>query len=89
MNRTDPLFKLRLPDHLRQALEKEVEAARRSLTAEILGRLEMSLTDTGERINRLEAEVFGNDQSNEELLGRIRSLERDVETLSDHLHRTR
>ena len=89
MKQPDPLFKLRLPDHLRQALEKEAEAARRSLTAEILGRLEMSLTDTGERINKLEAEVFDGDRGNDELLGRVRSLEIELEKLTSYVFRMR
>ncbi|WP_431282750.1 Arc family DNA-binding protein [Humitalea sp. 24SJ18S-53] len=82
MNRTDPLFKLRLPDFLREKLEKEAANNRRSLTAEILGRLEMSFSDTAERLDRLESEVFHGERGNEDLAGRVRELEREVETLS-------
>ncbi len=65
MKRADPLFKLRLPEPLREKLEKEAEANRRSLTTEILGRLESSFSDNqtkifelSERIAALEKTVF-------------------------------
>jgi hypothetical protein len=75
MERADPFFKLRLPEFLREKLEKEAASARRTLTAEILNRLEMSFSDTAERLNALEKEVFDGNRGNEILSDRIRTLE--------------
>ena len=77
--RIDPLFKLRLPSHLRQRLESEAATARRSLTSEILNRLEVSFSDTVERLNALEKEVFDGDRGNEGLLARIKAIEAQLE----------
>jgi hypothetical protein len=85
MERADPFFKLRLPEHLREKLEKEANASRRSLTAEILQRLEMSFSDTAERIDALENEVFDGDRGNEALLERVRELEKELQQVSDAL----
>jgi len=43
MKRTDPQFKLRLPDELKRELEELAGMSGRSLTAEIVWRLEQSL----------------------------------------------
>jgi hypothetical protein len=71
MARADPLFKLRLPDRLRNDLEKEAAKSGRSLTAEILDRLEMSFSDIVERLSSLEKEVFDGKRGNEALSDRI------------------
>jgi hypothetical protein len=75
MERADPFFKLRLPEFLREKLEKEAASARRTLTAEILNRLETSFSDSAERLANLEKEVFDGNRGNETLAGRIRELE--------------
>lgn len=82
MERSDPFFKLRLPEHLRERLEKEADSGRRSLTAEILQRLEMSFSDIGERLNALEKEVFDGNRGNENLESDVRILRREMEELS-------
>ena len=73
--RADPIFKLRLPDHLREELETKAAENRRSLTAEILGRLELSLSEYSERLKALEDEVWHTDRGNEALDGRLDVLE--------------
>ena len=75
MPRADPLFKLRLPEFLRERLEKAATDRRRSLTAEILDRLEASFFDLSERILIVESEVFHRDRGNETLDSRLRTLE--------------
>ncbi len=75
MSNPDPIFKLRLPAFLREKLEKEAAAGRRTLTAEILSRLEMSFSDASERLNLLEREVFEGDRRNRSLLERIERIE--------------
>jgi hypothetical protein len=42
MKKPDPQFKLRLPPELKERLEKSAQASARSLTAEIIVRLESS-----------------------------------------------
>lgn len=49
MKQTDPQFKLRLPQDLKDRLESVAASSRRSLTAEIIARLEISLlSESGE-----------------------------------------
>ncbi len=48
MSRTDPQFNLRLPDDLREKVRTAAKANRRSVTAEILARLEKSFVETKE-----------------------------------------
>lgn len=43
MNRTDPQFKLRIPPELKEGLEVKAEANMRSLSNEMLKRMEMTL----------------------------------------------
>jgi hypothetical protein len=71
MPRADPLFKLRLPDYLREKLEKAATDRRQSLTAEILARLEESFSDLSERLRVVEDEVFHRERGNEALHSRV------------------
>nr|WP_321985328.1 Arc family DNA-binding protein [uncultured Lichenicoccus sp.] len=73
--RVDPLFKLRLPDFIREKLEAEATRNRRSITAEILERLENSFSDREERLNGLEKEVFDGMRGNQNLHERLETLE--------------
>ena len=43
MSRDDPIFRLRLPDPLKERLKALAETGRRSLTQEIVDRLEKSI----------------------------------------------
>lgn len=65
MTKNDSIFKLRLPEYLRDKLEQEAQGNSRSLTAEILNRLEESFSNDSdkmlelvERIAALEKAVF-------------------------------
>lgn len=51
MSRLDAQFKLRLPAALRDRLEQAAKAARRSLNAELLFRLEASFEQYGTSLN--------------------------------------
>jgi len=48
MKQTDPQFKLRIPQPLKDRLESAASNSRRSLTAEILARLEESFAEAAE-----------------------------------------
>ncbi|EUK18827.1 Arc family DNA-binding protein [Commensalibacter papalotli (ex Servin-Garciduenas et al. 2014)] len=76
MKRADPLFKLRLPDYMREKLEHEASQKRRSLTAEILDRLEQSFSDTNERLSALENLVFDTKYGNESIRDEFDELRR-------------
>ncbi len=52
MSREDPQFKLRLPAELKARIDREAEASRRSINAEIIARLELALL-SGETIEEL------------------------------------
>lgn len=67
MAKNDSIFKLRLPEYLRDKLEQEAQENSRSLTAEILNRLEESFSDTNERISALEKLVFDRKYGNESI----------------------
>ncbi|CAK7192291.1 hypothetical protein COMNV_00482 [Commensalibacter sp. Nvir] len=74
MARNDALFQLRLPEHLREKLEKEAGRKKLSLTAEILNRLEESFSNEPnkimelmERVSTLEKAVFFNKNENNKL----------------------
>lgn len=54
MSRTDPQFKLRMPAALRAQVEQSAWAARRSLNAEIVIRLEASFTQVAPSTNEQE-----------------------------------
>lgn len=82
-------FNLRLP---RAAFEQIVQAAGtsgRSMNAEIVIRLKGSFEALTERVGKLETEVFDGDRGNDELLGRLRNLERDLESLTSYVYRMR
>ena len=78
MTRADPIFKLRLPDFMREKLETEATLNRRSLTAEILSRLEESLSDTAARMAALEREVFDANRGNEALSKRLLEISANI-----------
>ncbi len=52
MSRDDPQFKLRLPAELKARIDREAEASRRSINAEIIARLELALL-SGEAADEL------------------------------------
>jgi hypothetical protein len=54
MSRTDPQFKLRIPAALRAQVEQSAQAARRSLNAEIVIRLESSFSQVVPSANEQE-----------------------------------
>ena len=54
MSRTDPQFKLRMPAALRAQVERSAWAARRSLNAEIVIRLEASFVQVAPGTNEQE-----------------------------------
>lgn len=73
---TDSMFKLRLPGQLREKLEREAQAKGRTLTAEILERLEDTFSTNPDRIKALEKVLF-----EENLQDRITNLEERLENL--------
>jgi len=54
MSRTDTQFKLRMPASLRAQVEQSAKAARRSLNAEIVIRLESSFSQVAPSANEQE-----------------------------------
>ena len=54
MSRTDPQLKLRMPAALRAQVEQSAKAARRSLNAEIVVRLESSFSQVAPSANEQE-----------------------------------
>ena len=54
MSRTDPQFKLRMPAALRAQIEQSAWAARRSLNAEIVIRLQASFAQVAPSTNEQE-----------------------------------
>lgn len=54
MSRTDPQFKLRMPAALRAQVDQSAKAARRSLNAEIVIRLESSFSQVAPSTNEQE-----------------------------------
>lgn len=75
----DSLFKLRLPGQMRDKLEMEAAKHGRTLTAEILIRLEMSFSELSERINNLEKLVYDGQKGNEILLQAIQDQKEYIE----------
>ena len=67
---------MRLPGQLREKLEREAQAKGKSLTAEILERLEDTFSTNPDRIEALEKVLFG-----ENLEDRIATLEDQIESL--------
>ncbi|MFE3837538.1 Arc family DNA-binding protein [Pseudogemmobacter sonorensis] len=84
MSRDDPIFRLRLPDPLKDRLKELAETSRRSLTQEIVDRLEKSLVASDsagvpdfsqpDRIESLEQEI-------ENLRAIVRGVEARLNTL--------
>lgn len=83
MTRNDPFFKLRLPEDLRNRLEKHAKQNHRSLTAEILARVDETFSDTNERLEKLEKAVFDGKMGNENLLKGVNSLLDIIDTLQE------
>lgn len=54
MARDDPYFRLRIPEALKARVEKSAAESNRSMTAEIISRLEQSYSITDELPNALE-----------------------------------
>lgn len=63
----DSLFKLRLPGPMREKLEAEANAHGRTLTAEILHRLESTFSGVEKRLEDLEKIVFDEEKGNDAL----------------------
>jgi len=63
----DSLFKLRLPGPLRDKLEKEASAHGRTLTGEILSRLESTFDGDHRRLDEIEELVNSTEYGNVEL----------------------
>lgn len=82
MTRADPLFKLRLPHSLRAQLQRSAMENGRSLTAEILDRLDSTFPSVPERLAALEARVLDPNRGLDRLLERLQELERQVAELS-------
>lgn len=78
---TDSMFKLRLPGQLREKLEREAQAKGKTLTAEILERLEDTFSTNPDRISELEKAVFSNEIGNDVLASYIDSLMKRISTL--------
>lgn len=77
MARDDPHFRLRIPEALKSRIEKSASDNNRSMTAEIVSRLEQSFEVTDEWSNALE--------NINDALSRIETLERQMQ---DVLYRT-
>jgi len=78
MSRDDPHFRLRIPEDLKREIEASARANSRSITAEIVTRLEMSLGLSGSDKPTLIAEI-------EQLRTRLAQLQRlIVEKGLDH-----
>lgn len=52
MSRTDPQFKLRMPEALRAQVEQAAKEARRSLNAEIILRLQASFAQSMREVSQ-------------------------------------
>ncbi len=77
----DSLFKLRLTGPLRKRLEGEAAKRGLTLTAEILRRIEETLSDTTDRISALEREVFDKGKGNDALDGSVTILKMEMSAL--------
>ncbi|WP_139312999.1 Arc family DNA-binding protein [Novacetimonas hansenii] len=75
----DSLFKLRLPGAMREKLEKDATRAGRTLTAEILARLESTFSNTSGRIDRMERIVMDKKIGNDALHDEIKDLKEHVD----------
>jgi hypothetical protein len=99
MARTDPTIYMRLPEELKEALDKAAVENRRSLTAEVVARLEQTFVtqekpassedatkDVAIRLAALEHELIS--RSRDETLLRLRYLQQGLAT-QEGLHRDR
>lgn len=77
----DTWFKLRLSGAMRAKLEKEATERGRTLTAEILDRLEASFSDTLGRLEKLEASVFDESGGIEQIEHTVNYLQSEIEEL--------
>lgn len=68
MARQDPHFRLRIPEALKNQIEAAARANARSITAEIVERLERSFTLTSEKDGGLASEI----EDIRDRLGRVR-----------------
>ncbi|MBW9113411.1 Arc family DNA-binding protein [Rhizobium cauense] len=71
MSRNDPHFRLRIPENLKREIEASAHANSRSITAEIVTRLETSLGMSGSHTTSLVAEI-------EHLRTRLAQLQRAI-----------
>ncbi len=76
MSREDQHFRLRLPADLREKVEAAAAKSRRSLTAEILARLEWSFTDSEPQAK----EAVDYKKSHDDLVG---DLVKDIQRMID------
>ncbi len=85
MQRTDPQYKLRIPEDIKSKLEDSAKLNRRSLNAEIVARLENSLLDDQRLVEAMtideaaDIEANAEYESNHTILSAIHIARRSVE----------
>ena len=81
MARTDPQVNFRIPAELKDKLDNAAKENGRTLTAELILRLEMTIeqddqvSELLERINKLENDIHGLSEDNRELSYRVDRIE--------------
>ena len=81
MARTDPQVNFRIPAELKDKLDNAAKENGRTLTAELILRLEMTfeqddqVSELMERINKLEDDIHGLNEDNRELSYRVDRIE--------------
>lgn len=81
MARTDPQVNFRIPAELKDKLDNAAKENGRTITAELILRLEMTfeqddqVSELVERINKLEDDIHGLNEDNRELSYRIDRIE--------------
>lgn len=86
MARTEPQINIRIPADLKAALDREAEASRRSLTAEIVARLQASL---GERERGVETGVLDGPEAQRQFVQDLRTRQALVLGRREALHSQR
>lgn len=81
MARTDPQVNFRIPAELKDKLDNAAKENGRTITAELILRLEMTfeqddqVSELVERINKLEEDIHGLNEDNRELSYRVDRIE--------------
>lgn len=83
---TDSMFKLRLPGALREKLERSAQTKGKTLTSEILERLNYSFSASPNLLNELEEVVFDSDIGNKRLRKDTALLEDRLQDIWDYLY---